>query len=428
MPRFATLFSLAVLVLGLPVAHAQPIIVGNGDGFVEFENPLQDPCPDAGDPGCDLGLGNTVFNDPNITDDHYFSSTGTAAGVPPGGSVERLYRYIETLSGDKIAIVWTEEGSYGVEFPVTTAGQPVDVSTMRVVRVAFEIWAIGDTPHNSADDVRMIPLMLLDAGGVGAPDPVLVLDWFNEDPFVGFADDGSNLPATNAIYMMMPDRAGGYDLFEADAINAGIGNFYTNTDDDVMPIDPTHLEVGDISQASGNPCLHQNAYISWCYRNDQLTGIYPGGTFGAGDPDPGIDPNGFFVYPIGRVQVVDNDPAGPSGDTLPPVGTTNLIHTTGGEVIGVEPPAQPGAYALLPVLPNPFAAQARVAFWTPRAGDVRVAVYDALGREVAVLADGAHAAGGHEVTFGGVGLPAGLYVVVLEAEGVRMSRKVTLLP
>ena len=68
--------------------------------------------------------------------------------------------------------------------------------------------------------------------------------------------------------------------------------------------------------------------------------------------------------------------------------------------------------------PNPTRGRTTVAFGVAERQDVRVAVYDALGREVAVLADGAYEAGRHDVVFDGAAFSAGLYVVRVEgAEG-----------
>ena len=69
----------------------------------------------------------------------------------------------------------------------------------------------------------------------------------------------------------------------------------------------------------------------------------------------------------------------------------------------------PQEFALEGNYPNPFNPQTTVAFKIPDAGHIRVAVYDILGREVALLHDGAIQAGSHEVTFRGDALPSGTY-------------------
>jgi subtilisin-like proprotein convertase family protein len=62
------------------------------------------------------------------------------------------------------------------------------------------------------------------------------------------------------------------------------------------------------------------------------------------------------------------------------------------------------------VAPNPFVGQTRIAYEVEVASDVRLAVYDVLGREVAVLVDANVQAGSHTATFDARGLAAGTYV------------------
>ncbi|MEM8601929.1 MAG: T9SS type A sorting domain-containing protein, partial [Bacteroidota bacterium] len=80
-----------------------------------------------------------------------------------------------------------------------------------------------------------------------------------------------------------------------------------------------------------------------------------------------------------------------------------------------EDGSTPLAFALDAAYPNPFTVQTTVAYTLAEAGDVRLTVYDALGREIAVLADGRQVAGRHAAAFDGQGLASGVYVVRLEA-------------
>ncbi|WP_420456241.1 endonuclease/exonuclease/phosphatase family protein [Rubrivirga sp.] len=72
--------------------------------------------------------------------------------------------------------------------------------------------------------------------------------------------------------------------------------------------------------------------------------------------------------------------------------------------------------ALLPSAPNPFRAGTRLRFRLDAPGDVRLDVFDALGRRVASLA-GAFGGGEHAVPLRGEGLAPGVYVVRLQAAG-----------
>ncbi|HYE96456.1 MAG TPA: T9SS type A sorting domain-containing protein [Rubricoccaceae bacterium] len=85
-------------------------------------------------------------------------------------------------------------------------------------------------------------------------------------------------------------------------------------------------------------------------------------------------------------------------------------------------PTEPAGTARLWSYPNPFRASAVIAYTVPEAGAVRVAVYDVLGREVAVLVDGVQAAGRHEVTWDAGAAPSGVYVYRIELAGTVETR------
>ena len=75
----------------------------------------------------------------------------------------------------------------------------------------------------------------------------------------------------------------------------------------------------------------------------------------------------------------------------------------------------PAEVALRPVYPNPLTSRARIPYELPEAGPVQLALYDALGREVAVLVDGDAPAGWHEARLDALRLSPGLYHVRLTA-------------
>ena len=77
--------------------------------------------------------------------------------------------------------------------------------------------------------------------------------------------------------------------------------------------------------------------------------------------------------------------------------------------------------------PNPARGAATVTFTLATDDDVRLSVHDALGREVAVLADAPHPAGPYDVRLDGRALPTGTYLVrLLTGAGVQ-TRSLTLI-
>ena len=87
--------------------------------------------------------------------------------------------------------------------------------------------------------------------------------------------------------------------------------------------------------------------------------------------------------------------------------------------------APDGAELSLAVHPNPASGRAEVPFALAASADVRLSVVDALGREVAVLADGPHAAGDHAASLDAGSLAAGVYVVRLRGDGAHAVRRLT---
>ena len=94
-----------------------------------------------------------------------------------------------------------------------------------------------------------------------------------------------------------------------------------------------------------------------------------------------------------------------------------------GETAGVVPPR----YVLEQNFPNPFNPATTLAFAIPENGVYRLAVYNTLGQEVAVLVDGRLDAGYHRAVFDASGLASGLYLCRLSGNQGVLVRKMTLI-
>ncbi|MBU1984580.1 S8 family serine peptidase, partial [bacterium] len=78
--------------------------------------------------------------------------------------------------------------------------------------------------------------------------------------------------------------------------------------------------------------------------------------------------------------------------------------------VGTETPVTlPQEFVLYPNYPNPFNPRTTFRWSAPRAARVRLALYDVLGRETAVVFDGISEAGIHERAFDAKGLATGIY-------------------
>ena len=99
-----------------------------------------------------------------------------------------------------------------------------------------------------------------------------------------------------------------------------------------------------------------------------------------------------------------------------------FAHEAGPDAPG---PVPPGAGPLHAAYPNPTAGAATLAFRLDAAGPATVALFDALGREVARPVDGPLDAGLHRVRVDAARLGAGVYLVRLTAGGATATRPLT---
>ncbi len=77
--------------------------------------------------------------------------------------------------------------------------------------------------------------------------------------------------------------------------------------------------------------------------------------------------------------------------------------------------------------PNPFNPSTKIRFSIPQSSIVKLSVYNVIGEEIAVLADGFYDAGYHEVNFKSQNLPSGVYLYKLQYDGLIQMKKMLLL-
>ncbi len=160
--------------------------------------------------------------------------------------------------------------------------------------------------------------------------------------------------------------------------------------------------------------------------------ITPGQTMGrtnVGQTVPGSAPSGYYAY-IGNLgiypgTVFDNEEFGfrkLAGDAS--ASGYEQDWTCNG-FFGDEFSASsaPSEYTLFEPSPNPFNPSTNLSFYLPEAGDVSLKVFDTLGREVILLAEGWYPSGTHETVFNGTRLTSGIYFAVFETTGVKATKK-----
>ncbi len=135
-----------------------------------------------------------------------------------------------------------------------------------------------------------------------------------------------------------------------------------------------------------------------------------------------------------RLRIASDSPFFPRSPWLSPQGngaTEMDLRTSEGQVAVGGAPAPSVTLALAPATRNPFRAATQLAFGLPDARNIKLAIYDVAGRQVAVLAKGRHAAGHHVVQWAGrnergTRVAAGVYFATLEDASRTATRRILL--
>ncbi len=150
----------------------------------------------------------------------------------------------------------------------------------------------------------------------------------------------------------------------------------------------------------------------------------------------GFDSSGGSSYDHGNTVLETPDGGFVIGGTVP---------TTAGEIMGLvkinevyldagdEPLDDlPAAFELVANYPNPFNPETTIDFALPNRSEVKLVVYDILGRKIRTLLDETRSAGRHSVVWDGRGSDgraqaSGMYFCLLTAGDYRASQKMLLL-
>jgi hypothetical protein len=95
--------------------------------------------------------------------------------------------------------------------------------------------------------------------------------------------------------------------------------------------------------------------------------------------------------------------------------------------VRTESDETPEPFALMQNYPNPFNPSTTFRYALPKSSEVRLSVYDILGREVPVLVNERRDAGVHEVKFDASSLSSGVYFYRIQAGTYVETRKLLVL-
>ena len=102
------------------------------------------------------------------------------------------------------------------------------------------------------------------------------------------------------------------------------------------------------------------------------------------------------------------------------------------EELGTADPAVLNTYRLYPAYPNPFNPSTRISYDLAVQSNVKVNIYDILGRKVRMLVNGSQVSGHRSIIWnatndGGAPVSAGIYLYTIETGEFRQTRKMVLL-
>ena len=86
----------------------------------------------------------------------------------------------------------------------------------------------------------------------------------------------------------------------------------------------------------------------------------------------------------------------------------------------------PATYNLSQNYPNPFNPTTNISYTLPKTGNVKLVVFDVLGREITTLVNGVKTAGTHVVNFNASSLSSGVYFYRIEANDFTATKKMML--
>jgi hypothetical protein len=102
---------------------------------------------------------------------------------------------------------------------------------------------------------------------------------------------------------------------------------------------------------------------------------------------------------------------------------------TFGTIVSVptEPSTLPEEIMLHQNYPNPFNPTTTIEYEVAERGTVRLKVFDLLGQQVGIVAEGVHERGRYTVRFNGSGLPSGIYLFRIETQRGSVTKRMILL-
>jgi hypothetical protein len=107
-----------------------------------------------------------------------------------------------------------------------------------------------------------------------------------------------------------------------------------------------------------------------------------------------------------------------------------LVDENGDTITSVKdkhPITLPNEFKLLPAYPDPFNPTTTITYSLPYKSNIKLSIYDVLGRKIKTLKNGFESSGEHTVTFEASGLASGIYIILFQTPQGILSTKMSLI-
>jgi subtilisin-like proprotein convertase family protein len=164
-----------------------------------------------------------------------------------------------------------------------------------------------------------------------------------------------------------------------------------------------------------NTILDDSALIPLASGTPPFTGTYR-------PSNPLLPFNGVTTDGVWKIEISDTA----TGDTGALTGWCVILTFTC-PTGGIQTVEIPNTYMLCQNYPNPFNPVTKIKYGLPENGNVKLTVYDELGKEVDILQDGYLQANTYEAIFDATNLPSGVYYYKLETDGYSDTKKMVII-
>lgn len=200
---------------------------------------------------------------------------------------------------------------------------------------------------------------------------------------------------------------------------------YSHTSRDSIPFGPGSYDIETRTEtfdAHGTMTVGSSMYTVLRSKSVEITVQYSSGV------EVGRDTSTSFFWIAKEGILIDANAADntQTSGTIPLGSITLQVVINTPTLVTANSSLAPETFELLQNYPNPFNPSTTIEFSLRDRVVVKLAVFNILGEEIAVLMDGSQSAGLHRVAFDAKGLPSGMYTYRLTSSGAVKSGKMLL--